>query len=413
VEALVERLRRGDGLDALLECLAVPELPRPWSSLPVRRLTQSRIARCAARIAGKRKLLSRVMTRRDVLGARDVLEFYYLSGGPLDPAMGHYFIRRFGQPRHLAALSLAATIPSGSKPILDIACGIGHLEHYFGCRKDAAQVVGLDMNFYHLWIARHWMAPTGRYVCANASDGLPFSDGCFAATLCSDAYHYIGNRPGLLGDIDRCAPGRMVVLTRVGNASVTPNEGVESTLADYLGEFGDVAVRVFDEAELVKRYQRRVDALSRPAKARKDLEESKWLSFAWNIPAPPERTIESDSVPPHAVGRVGINPIYTRRARPDGAWLLRFEFPIVWYAYENHAMLSYHPRTATLSTEQMAAVAAGRSDPSLRPLIDSFVLLGLPPRFDRSGGPESGAPGVVVRGHARARGSSGRGAILE
>jgi len=384
INTLVAQVERGDTSNALLNCLAVPESQGAWRSAIGWRLAHSRFASRIARALGNRKFRRHVLARRDTLGAREVLEFYYLSGGPLDPAMGHYFVRRFGQPRHLAALSLAATMASDAKPILDIACGIGHLEHYFGCRHDPAPVVGLDMNYYHLWIARHWMAPDAHFVCANADDGLPFADDSFASTVCSDAYHYIRNRRRLLDEIERCAVGRMVVLTRVGNAAVMPNEGAESTLADYLAEFGSAEVHAFDEAELLRRYLRRIDAFSPGPVRRDDLSESKWLSFAWNLLNRSKRSIASDAIAPHAVGQVGVNPIYSHEAGADGSLRLSFTFPMIWYAYENHAMLSYHPRVAILSPDELANLAAWNSRETLRTLVDSFVLLGLPHRFTQT-----------------------------
>lgn len=384
IDALIVLIEGGDTLDALLECVAVPEVPKTWRAALGWRVSHSRFVTRAARARSKKKFVAQVLTSRDVIGARDLLEHYYLSGGPLNPAMGHYFIRRFGQPRHLAALAMAATIASASRPVLDIACGIGNLEHYFCCRSDPAPVVGMDMNFYHLWIARHWMAPAANYVCANASDGLPFADDSFASTICSDAYHLIRNHAHLLHEVERCAPGRPVVLTRVGNAAVMPNEGVERSLELYLSEFA-ASARAFDEDDLVKGYLLRLDAFSPPVQSKEDLGGSKWLSFAWNVPRTSLRTIATDTISPHAVGKLGINPIYVRAPGTDGALQLRFQFPLVWYAYENHAMLSYHPRLVALSRAQLENLSTWQGDPSMQKLVDAFVLLGLPFRFSEDG----------------------------
>lgn len=211
VDELVRLIKSGDPLQALLECLAISFVPKMVQAVFGWRLSHGSVAKRIRCATGKRSFLKHILERRDQIGACDVLGFYYFSGGPLSPTLGHYFIRRFSQPRHLAALALAATMPSDSKPILDIACGIGHLEHYFYCRNDSTPVIGLDMNFYHLWLARHWIAPEGNYVCANAGDGLPFADASFSSTICSDAYHYIPNAERLLNEIDRCAPDRAVV----------------------------------------------------------------------------------------------------------------------------------------------------------------------------------------------------------
>jgi SAM-dependent methyltransferase len=386
IARIVECLRDDRAEDALLKCLAVPALPARLESAVGWRLSHGELGRRAARALGERRLRNEILTRRDVVGARDVIEFYFLSGGPLEPALGHYFIRRFSQPRHLAALSLASTIPSEDKPILDIACGLGHLAHYLGSRPDPSPVVGMDMNFYHLWIARHWMAPSARYVCGDASDGLPFGDDAFAATICSDAFHLIPRRDRLVAEIARCAPNRMVVLTRIGNAAVMPNEGVEGTRADYLREIGASPIHCFDEPTLVKSYLRRMDPLALPAASPTALDESKWLSFAWNVQSERRRSIRSDALGPHAVGTLCVNPIYASTIDRQGDVRLHFEFPAIWYAYENHGMLAYHPRQAHVMRQQLEAISAGAVDDEMRKHVDSFVLIGVPGRFQRPGG---------------------------
>ena len=97
------------------------------------------------------------------------------------------------------------------------------------------------------------------------------------------------------------------------------------------------------------------------------------------------RTIATDTISPHAVGKLGINPIYVRAPGTDGALQLRFQFPLVWYAYENHAMLSYHPRLVALSRAQLENLSTWQGDPSMQKLVDAFVLLGLPFRFSEDG----------------------------
>jgi SAM-dependent methyltransferase/uncharacterized protein YbaR (Trm112 family) len=384
IQRLVELVGAGASERALLECVALPpDLAGTIQPLVGWRLSHHRFVSEFARAIGRRRFAAQVLRSRDSLSACDLLEFYYLQGGPLSSPVGHYFIRRFDQPRHLAALSLAATLPAGAKPVLDIACGIGHLEHYLTCREDPVQVVGTDMNFYHLWIARHWMAPAGRFVCANASDGLPFVDQAFSATICSDAYHLIANRRAMLAEVARCAPNSMVILTRIGNRAVMPNEGDERTLAGYHEEFGVASVRSFDEDELVDHYLRGTDPLTAPRLPQQKLESSKWLSFAWNVPDGGLRSRRRDAIAPHAVGSIGFNPIYLRTPGADGGIQFRFEFPDAWYAYENHGMLAYHPRRVTLTGREAKGLSGGDGDATVEALLASFVLLGLPARFSR------------------------------
>lgn len=387
VADVVRLIESGRPLDALLECIVVPVLPSairrrlPW------RVANSRAMQRVTRSLGKKQLRKLVLERRDVLGVPELVNFFYRQRGPLQPAVGQYFMLRFCQPRHLAALALLAAIPSSEKPVLDIACGAGHFEHYLTERAESVTAIGTDMNFFQLWIARHWIAPGGRFVCANAQDGLPFASDALSATICSDAYHYIPNRRRLWQEIERCAPGRPVILTRVGNRAEMPNEGTELTVPEYLDEFGATGVRCFGESDLVRSYLRRTHPFAQRPLDSMELSESKWLSFAWNLPAPLDSALVEKETWPHAVGQIGINPIYRSTATKDGDVQLRFEFPLIWYAYENHQMLSYHPRMVTITHNQRQRFALWRDDPSLLALVESFALIGLPQRFYAGGAP--------------------------
>lgn len=375
---LVDLIRRGQAADALLECLSFPILPPAISRSVGHRMSTGAAATRLARWRCKRLIESRILKRRESVSAIDVFRFYQ-DHSPLFHELGHYFNLRFCQPRHLAALALLANVPAGPRPVLDVGCGLGHFEHYLSERRDPVAALGVDMNFFHVWIARHWVAPRSHFVCANVADGLPFADGAGAAVLCSDAYHYFPDRPSVLAEMARCAPGRPIVLSRVGNAAVMPNEGNEQRVGEYLSEIGHGDARAFDESDLLRAYLSRRNPLTESAGDPRRLEHNKWLSFTWNLQAAGEDPREEDW--PHAAGRLQINPVYRVRATPDGGAKLRFEFPSAWYAYENHAMLSYHPRAATLTAGQLSLVRGGRFDHTFNDLVAQFVLIGLPQRF--------------------------------
>lgn len=378
VAELVRLLERGAALEALLACLAVPQLPRLVQRALGWRLAHSGSVAAAARALGERRFRTRVLSRRADLSARELFEFYYRPGGPLDPELGHYFVLRFGQPRHLAALAVAATLPALPKPVLDIACGAGHLDHYLTQRPAPCRVVGLDMNFYHLWIARHWIAPQADFVCANAGDALPFAAGAFAAAFCSDAYHYIPGRVGLLAEIARCASGGPSVLTRVGNQAVPPNEGAEQTVEGYLGELGPVRPRILAEQALVRCYLARANPLQEAPAEPAGLAACKWLSFVWN--EPPAQPAPASW--PHAVGELTLNPIYSVTGVSGSQLRLQLQFPSTHYRAENEGMLDYHPVEASLDRALLETAAAAAPDAAdIRRLVDSFVLLGAPRRF--------------------------------
>ena len=380
-QRLVALIEAGACDDALLECVGYPAISQLATRLLGWRLSRGAPAIRLARAQGKWRARQQLLARRDTSSATEVFRFFYGPESPLDAAVGDYFSLRFGQPRHLVAVCLLAQLPPEDKPLLDIACGCGHLDHYLTSRLDPLSVVGLDLNFFHLWIARYWISPGAAFVCANAAEGLPFADDSFSATICSDAYHYIPKREQLNADIRRCAPGRPGIITRAGNSGVMPNEGRECTPEGYVEEIGARDIHIWSESALLQCYLERRGPFELAQEDERTLAHSKWLSFFWNLPRQVQDKPQQAHHWPHAVGVLGINPIYRRIDTAAGQMELRFEFPSIWYAYENHGMLTYHPRRVLLSRAQLESLRAHRFEPDFPDLIEKFVLLGLPRRF--------------------------------
>src|SRR5207248_451906 len=122
------------------------------------------------------------------LTAMDVIDLYYRQYSGVETS--NYFAFRFGQPRDLAALSLASLFNQTTGPILDVACGVGHLTHRFTHGQPLRPVIGLDRDFFRLFVASQFVAPGGSYVCAPADLPLPFDSSAFGGIFCSDAFHY-------------------------------------------------------------------------------------------------------------------------------------------------------------------------------------------------------------------------------
>jgi SAM-dependent methyltransferase len=375
---LVQLIESGQSDDALMRCLAPPSRIA-WLRLLGWRLSTSSPA---ARLNSwqSKRAITEVLESRDSITARDVLRFFFGYDALGGPDVGDYFILRFGQPRWVAAVALLERVASGPKPVLDVACGVGHLEHYLTKRANPVDAIGVDINFYHVWIARHWIAPHADYVCCNVTEGLPFQSGTFSATMVSDAYHYFPQRDRFNSEIDRVGTDGPIVLTRVGNRAMMPNEGSEVSLREYLLELGDRETRAFSEESLVRDYLARRNPLDRQGETPEWLEHCKWFSFVSNVSSARPAPDRTDGKWPHSVGRIGVNPIYGESDSASGT-ALRFRFPRPWYAYENHQMLEYHPRRAELDSEDRRLLRAGGWSGSLEQLLRQFVLIGLPDRF--------------------------------
>jgi SAM-dependent methyltransferase/uncharacterized protein YbaR (Trm112 family) len=378
-EDLIRLIQAGRGLNALLHCIAFPLTFKRFNHLRFSRLWRNKLAREVFAFVRRLQLRRWCLARRDNLTAEDWLDVLYRKHSPVGGDMFSYFFYRHTQPRQLAALSLVSLIPTGKKPVLDLACGFGHLSHYLSEGPTSNYAIGMDRNFFQLWVSQYWISPKSRFVCADADRPLPFAGGTFDAIICSDAFHYFKLKEFVLQEFARCAPGAPVIVTGVGNKLVEPNEGLELEPGQYLGLCGDRGWRIFGEPELLQRYlhQEPID-LTAPGHP---MDSEKWLYLVY--PGTPlSLKFQNGHSPhtswPHSVGRLGINPIYQIHRTDEGTWNLRFKFPSDHYAFENVMMVTFHPRAITLSDETYRQIQSNIRSPEVERLIERMVVIGQP-----------------------------------
>lgn len=384
IDDLTRLVRDGHGLDALLRCIAfphtikqvdrIPGLRQLWHSGPIRELRSS---------LRRAQLRRWCVEGRDILTAEDWLDLFYRQYSPVQGDLFSYFFCRLAQPRHLATLALTSYLPASEKPVLDLACGFGHLGYNLAESSAAHSVIGADRNFFQLWVAQHWIASKNRFVCVDADQPLPFADKSFAATLCCDAFHYFRRKDLVLKEIARCAPGQPILLTGVGNRLVEPTEGFELTPQEYLTVCHDPGWRAFGEHELLGRYLRRETVDFSAHRAPQVVDSEKWL-YLVNPGAPPVMARSEDSGGwPHAAGRLGINPIYEASSSTNGTRRLQFRFPSKHYAIENASMESLYPQSVTLTEKTYRDMQTNVHSPEVRLLIQQMVIIGLPDHYAR------------------------------
>lgn len=331
-------------------------------------------------------------TQRDRLSAMDAIDLFYRQYSGVETA--NYFAYRFGQPRHLAALSLASLLDRTTGPILDIACGLGHLTHGFTQSHPGRPVIGLDRDFFRLYVASQFVAPEASYLCAPADQPLPFADGALGGIFCSDAFHYFLYRAASIREYQRkLTAAGVLILCRFGNAAAEPREGYELTVDGYRSLVGAWPHAMLGEDDLIERYLEKrgpdLDAEASPDALR----QQKWLSLVAARSLEPLRGERPFAAWPHAAGRLQLNPIYLEdSSQPGGETALRFEFPSPWYEFENQRYLGYAPRRTRITHEAWAALREGRPAPALREYIDQFVVLGMPERYCRPKMQPSTAP---------------------
>lgn len=89
--------------------------------------------------------------------------------------VGTYFRHRWSDPSWLACLALTAAHPPAGRPVLDLACGAGHLLRHLVLHGHR-ELTGVDVVFAKLWLARRFVLPPGapvELVCADLTAPWP------------------------------------------------------------------------------------------------------------------------------------------------------------------------------------------------------------------------------------------------
>lgn len=385
IDELIGRVTGPDPLDALVGLLAFPPaLPFGLEHRPGLRLPYTRGPGKALSLAARRRQVrARLAEPVERQTAQDWFALSYLASRDVNRELYPYFLLRFGQPRYLASLALTSLLRSADKPVLDLACGFGHLMYHLAVRPDPVRTVGVDRNFFQLWVARRWIAPDAEYVCADAAKPLPFTDSAFSAALCTDAFHLFTDQPGALAELRRCAERDTVIIDRVGNALLEPHDSeAEREPRGYLDLLGDRPHRMIGESELLAGYLAGHGPDLRRDRSAEEFAREKWLSLVTSEDGTLFREYGPFGHVPHAAGRLTVNPIYRVDRIGDQVRLL-FEFPSTWFAFENAGMLAYHAAGIRLSEAEFAAAVAGERTEQTDELVARYVLIGIPDRYAR------------------------------
>jgi SAM-dependent methyltransferase/uncharacterized protein YbaR (Trm112 family) len=345
----------------------------------LRKLAKAGIAKVALARARER-LAGFLMGDGARLSALELLELYYRRYSGAETFT--YFAYRFGQPRHLAALALASALNRSDGPVLDLACGLGHLTHFFTSARPRRPVIAADRDFFRLYVAAHQVAPGASCLCFPADHALPFADGSLDGVFCSDAFHYFLYRARSVREMARVlAPNGTMALARFGNAAVEPNEGYELEVAGYRKLLEGLHTTFMGEERLLQGY---LEGRG-PDPAGEDdaqLTGQKWLSVLASPGPAGGASAAALGAFPHAAGKLQLNPIYKVESREaNGDLALRFEFPSKWYRFENEAYLRYAPERCRVPADVVSALDAGSAHPALPDLIAKCVVIGMPPRY--------------------------------
>jgi SAM-dependent methyltransferase len=208
-----------------------------------------------------------------------------------------YFTHRWSDPTHLAGLALLQQHWPGQRPVVDVACGIGtHLREL--ARRGCTDLVGVDVVWAKLWLARRFVCPTARYVCADVPATPDLGVPTPAYVLCHDAFYFLRDKPAAAAAVRELAGGGGTVV--VGHAHVADPHGAPVAAGEYARLLGTSLA--YDDHELTRALlEQRPPVPTQPSA----LERSEAVALVAGDPL--HRAPVDLSVP---VGPLRLNPLY-------------------------------------------------------------------------------------------------------
>ncbi|MGY1796700.1 methyltransferase domain-containing protein [Geodermatophilus sp. SYSU D00525] len=208
-----------------------------------------------------------------------------------------YFAHRWSDPTHLAGLALLQAHWPGDRPVVDVACGIGaHLREL--SRRGVRDLLGVDVVWAKLWLARRFVCPSARYVCADLTAAPSLAVGTPAYVMCHDAFYFLRDKPAAAAAMRALAGDGGTVV--VGHAHVADPHGEPLPPEDYARVLGTDLL--YDDDELTRSLlERRPPRPAPPA----ELRASEAVALVAGDPRTPAPADLGEPLPPLAP-----NPLY-------------------------------------------------------------------------------------------------------
>lgn len=292
--------------------------------------------------------------RREVVRTVGSLSFrdamHLLAFGPV----GTYFAHRWSDPTFLSGLALAQSHWRDGGRVVELACGAGHYLRAFA--GHASKVIGCDLVFAKLWLARHYVAPDATLLCFDAAAPWPLADSAADILFCHDAFYFLPDKTHVAAEMQRVSP--RILVGHMHNALVDNlSSGAPLDPAGYAALFPGAVL--FDDQELTAALIE-----SRAPVASNDLAAAAAVALASRAGA--AGIASGPLTNPPAGARLRRNPLYV-----DGS----IAWPSPRYATEYGPLATYP--VATDAPEQ----ARAGSDAVTDALAHRRVLVDLPERW--------------------------------
>lgn len=237
-----------------------------------------------------------LIRHRDQLTLREAMT--HLGWG----RVGDYFSHRWTDPTFLAGLALTEAHWNDPSVAFELACGIGH--HLRALHQQGVTVVGADVVFSKLWIARHWIVRNATLICFDAAAPWPIAGQEFDLVACHDAFYFLEPKAVILDRLRALSGSGVLLVSHVHNRD-WPNlsSGAAMTAPDLQAMAPDATI--YDDSELTRALvEARAAAIAHPD----DLAHVE--AFGLAIGKGPARPVEGWLGLPHSDALLRRNPLY-------------------------------------------------------------------------------------------------------
>lgn len=229
-----------------------------------------------------------------------------------------YFAYRFSSSSFISPMALFSLVDKG--PIIDIGCGLGHMERVLSRNTDALRITGIDIRFHFLYLAKKYIAPDANFICIDVGNTFPLRTGAFQHTLLSATFNHVPANTVVAEEIIRITAKEGKILNAWINLKQNYLGDAPLSRDEYKKMFPDS--RLFDARKITKEFlvDRKIDLTTEAG------EQSEIISI---VKAPQDffKTYTLDKWPFKLNELYHVNPVYDETPMVDKVLLKRKELP--------------------------------------------------------------------------------------
>jgi len=177
------------------------------------------------------------------LSLRKAMEL--LNYGPV----ANYFAHRWSAPTFLTGLALLEQCTGNDQAVVEVACGIDHFLRHL--EANGKVVLGTDLVFSKLWLARQYLHVRGPLVCGDITSQVPLQSTAPCTVFCHDALYFFEDKPGVLSTLRGLATGGNLAIGHVHTNAVDHDVSGTPLSVETYQDMSEGALAYYDDATLL------------------------------------------------------------------------------------------------------------------------------------------------------------------